>query len=291
MAKRSRLTKLVQALLAAAVLAPCAAHASGVAGDWQPLFHEDQPERVPGPSAGDYAGLPITETARSRGDTWNGSLLTMPERQCVPHPAPYEVRSVGWLRVWENRNPDTTELISIETQQGAYTSRRHIWMDGRAPPPEWALHTWGGFSSGHFEGDVLVVKTINMKQSFVRRNGLPMSDKAVLTERWMRHGDYLLYVSMLEDPIYLTEPFIHSTHYRINLNQQPRAYPCRPAVEVPRESGVVPHEAFKNDGASEEYAKTYGLPLSGVRGGANTALPEFMDTFPHGPPAPFVRAQ
>src|SRR5215471_15651390 len=35
-------------------------------GEWAPRFHEDQPERVPGPPLGDYLGLPINDAARRR---------------------------------------------------------------------------------------------------------------------------------------------------------------------------------------------------------------------------------
>ena len=31
-----------------------------LSGEWNPVFHEDQPERIPGPEIGDYLGLPIT---------------------------------------------------------------------------------------------------------------------------------------------------------------------------------------------------------------------------------------
>ena len=59
-------------------------------GEWAPRFHEDQPERIPGPEIGDYLGLPINDAARLRADSWDASLLTLPdsvpgfsEFQCV----------------------------------------------------------------------------------------------------------------------------------------------------------------------------------------------------------------
>jgi len=58
-----------------------------LAGEWAPRFHEDQPERIPGPDIGDYLGLPITAAARMRADSWDASLLTLPEHQCKPHPS------------------------------------------------------------------------------------------------------------------------------------------------------------------------------------------------------------
>ena len=39
-----------------------------LSGEWNPVFHEDQPERIPGPEIGDYLGLPITDGgAHARG--------------------------------------------------------------------------------------------------------------------------------------------------------------------------------------------------------------------------------
>ena len=55
-------------------------------GEWVARYHEDQPERIPGPELGDYLGLPINDAARLRADSWDASLLTLPEFQCRPYP-------------------------------------------------------------------------------------------------------------------------------------------------------------------------------------------------------------
>src|SRR5438034_3178637 len=68
-------------------------------GEWAPRFHEDQPERIPGPEIGDYLGLPINDAARLRADSWDASLLTLPEHQCKPHPADYSPRGPANLRI------------------------------------------------------------------------------------------------------------------------------------------------------------------------------------------------
>jgi len=54
----------------------------------------------------------------------------------------------------------------------------------------------------------------------VRRNGLPRSDEAMLTEHWMLHGDVLTVATIVYDPVYLTEPFIRTTDYELDLHQQ-----------------------------------------------------------------------
>ena len=61
-----------------------------------------------------------------------------------------------------------------------------------------------------------------------------------------------------------------------NATMQP--YPCVPAVEVPRAKGEVPHHLPGTNPFLEEYAKKHHLPVEAMRGGAETALPEFMKT-------------
>jgi hypothetical protein len=268
------------AVVGAAVLvaSPAAAEAD-LAGYYRPVMHEDQPERGPGPDAGEYMGLPINDAMRSRANTWNGSLLTIPERQCIPHPSTYGFRGVGNLHISDVRDNGTQERVKFETHIVWEAQHREIWMDGRQAPPESALHTWQGFSVGHWEGDVLVVKTSNLKPGWIRRNGLALSDKATMTERFIKHGDYINHVMMVEDPVYLTEPMVKTNLFQAMPNPNMGAYPCRPAIEVPRPPGSVPHNAFRNEDASLEFAQRHHLPIEAVRGGAETALPEFIDRF------------
>ena len=56
-------------------------------------------------------------------------------------------------------------------------------------------------------------------------------------------------------------------------------YPCSPAVEVPREAGDVPHHLPGQNPFLDDYAKKHNIPLEATRGGAETALPEFMKKF------------
>src|SRR5690606_18390059 len=118
-----------------------AAAQTNLVGYWDPIFHEDVDERIPGPSIGDYLGLPINDAARLRADSWDASLLSLPEHQCKPHPSTYGFRGVGTLRVWEERDEDTQQLIAIHTHIQWQEQRRTIWMDGREHPPAHAPHT------------------------------------------------------------------------------------------------------------------------------------------------------
>src|SRR4026208_456910 len=97
------------ALTIALAAAPAAAQVD-FSGEWAPRFHEDQPERVPGPQLGDYLGLPINDAARMRPDNWEASIQTLPERQCRPHSADYIWRGPSNLTIRKEENPLTREI-------------------------------------------------------------------------------------------------------------------------------------------------------------------------------------
>ena len=247
-----------------------------LSGEWAPRFHEDQPERGPGPEIGDYLGLPINDAARLRGDSWDASLLTLPEHQCKPHPSDYGPRGPANLRFWKDVDTATQQIIAWHTHISWQAPERTIWMDGRAHPPEYAAHTWQGFSTGVYEGNILTVTTDHLKIGWIRRNGIPRSDRAVLVEHWIRHGDDLTLVSIVNDPVYLTEPFIRTTNWVLDPTQQIAPYPCEAVVEVDRPLGAVPHHLPGTNTFLSEFPKKYGLPEQATRGGAETTYPEYQ---------------
>jgi hypothetical protein len=250
-----------------------------LSGIWAPVFHEDQPERIPGPDIGDYAGLPITDAARLRAETWDASLLTLPEHQCKPHPSTYGFRGVGNLRIWNVVDEATEQLVSIRTHIQWQEQEREIFLDGRASPPDFAAHTWQGFSRAHWEGNVLVVETDHLKAGWIRRNGLPLSDRARMTERFIRHGNILTHVSIVEDPYYLSEPLVKTNGFQLTTDLTMAPYPCESVTEVPRAEGEVPNILPGRNQYWDDYAKKHNLPIDATRGGAETALPEFMKKY------------
>jgi hypothetical protein len=280
---------LLFAWVAAFAAQPAAAQGILV-GYWDPLYHEDVDERVPGPSANDYAGLPISAAARMRADSWDPGLLAVPEHQCIPHPSSYGFRGVGSLRIWEDRDPETQKVTEIETWIAWQGQHRHIYMDNPPPhPPDYALHTWQGFSTGKWEGDVLVVHTDQYKAGWIRRNGLPLTDRASMVDRFYRHGNILTHVSIVSDPVYLTEPLVKSNEFIYVPNGVMIPYTCRPALEIPRPRGTVPSHLPGQNLYRDEFAITYHVPIEAARGGAETALPEYqerMKKLPPNPPAP-----
>ena len=247
-----------------------------LSGEYAPRFHEDQPERIPGPDVGDYLGLPITDAARLRGESWDASILTLPEHQCKPHPSDYGPRGPANLRLWKEIDRETQRTIAWHTHISWQSPERTIWMDGRPHPPEWAPHTWQGFSTGQWVGDILVVTTSHLKNGWIRRNGIPRSEQSTLTEYWIKHDDGLTLVSVVSDPVYLTEPFVRSTDWVMDPRQQIDPYPCESVVEVPRPKGQVPHHLPGKNPYEKEFSERHKLPLVATKGGPKTTYPEFM---------------
>src|SRR4029450_7411012 len=115
----------------AAAVSPASAQVD-LSGIWAPLFHEAQPAPAPGPERGDYPGLPITDAERLRGESWDASLLTLPEHQCKPHPSTYGFRGVGNLRIWNDADPESGQIVTVHTHIQWMVQKRGLLMDCRA---------------------------------------------------------------------------------------------------------------------------------------------------------------
>jgi len=248
-----------------------------LSGEWDARVHEDQPERGPGPELGDYLGIPINGAARLRGHSHDSSLLAVPEYQCRPHPADYASRH-SEFRIWKTIDPESQEIVAWHTYKRWQAQQRTVWMDGRAHPPEHAPHTWQGFSTGEWMGNILKVTTTHLKTSYLRRNGLPRSDHATLTEHFIRHDDRLTWVSIVDDPIYLTEPYVRTSDYEIDPEQVIGAYPCAYVTEIDRASTSVPHYLPSQNPYVDEFATRHNLPFEATEGGAATMYPEYQRT-------------
>ena len=79
-----------------------------LSGQWNGFYHEDQPDRLPGPELGDYGGLPLNDADRKRAQAWSASILSLPLYQCRVHPVDY-ASSFAQIRVWEDVDPKTQQ--------------------------------------------------------------------------------------------------------------------------------------------------------------------------------------
>ena len=274
---RHRTTALIGALLLLATV-PASAQVSLV-GDWSGRTHED-PTRGSS-ELGDFTGMPVTPQAIAHADAWDESRWTLQERQCIPHSSTWAFRGPAQIRIWEEKDPTTQDVVAIKTFIATFAQTRTIWMDGRPHPGKFAPHTWQGFSTGKWNGNMLTVTTTHLKRFYRRRNGVPESDQVTQTEHFIRHGtNYMTHIMIAEDPVYLTEPMIQSQNFILVSNVAPSNYQthvtCQPDEEIAgRAPGYVPHYLPGTTPYFDEYAKMYGIPWEATRGGAETIYPEY----------------
>ena len=180
------------------------------------------------------------------------------------------------MRMSSTIDPVSQDVTSWHTTLMWMLPRRTIYMDGRARPSPSAQRSWQGFSTGEWEGDMLKVTTTHLKEGWVRRNGVPRSDKATLVEYFIRHGDYLTLVTVVKDPVYLTEAFVRTSNWVADPGFQLSPFSCIPTTEIERPRGAVPHHLPGTNGFLGEFAARHGIPFDATRGGAATMYPDYM---------------
>jgi len=245
---------------------------------------EDGPERAAGPSLVEYLGLPINDQARQWGLAYKSSRLSIPEHECQVHVVSYIHRGPFGARIWEERDPVTHQLIAIHEAINTYEQHRVIWMDGRPHPSPNAPHTWMGFSTGVWEGNMLTITTTHVKPGWYRRSNIPSSDEQTTVEHWVKNGNIWTHTTVTEDPNYLAEPLIKSEDLTLNAN--PNFNPfwnCEYIEEGERKRGEVPSYFPGENPWVAEYAAQHNLPQEVTLGGPETMYPEYrnrMKTLP-----------
>jgi hypothetical protein len=204
---------------------PRAAAPVDLTGNWVSVVTEDWRWRMLTPKKGDYSSVPLNPEGRKVADTWDPANAA--SDGCKAYGAAAIMRVPGRLQItWEN---DTT--LKIETDAGMQT--RLLRFDKSQPP---AARTWQGHSAAEWEripqpggagvslqqgaGRVgaLKVITTNLRAGYLRANGVPYSENTRVTEYFDRQSaygtDWLTVLTIVEDPQYLDQPFITSSHFK-----------------------------------------------------------------------------
>ena len=244
-------------------------------GEWAQLGQEDSPIRGD-INIGNYASLPINDATRMRGDTWDAEQWTMVEHLCHAHPVDYAPRGPSQMRIWSDVDPLTQGVIAYHTIIEYMLPERIIYMDGRPHPPESWPHTWQGFSTGEWVGDMLKVTPTHMKEGYFRRNGIARSENATMTEYFFRDRDALTLVSIVDDPVYLTQPLVWTTDWTYDTARQLSPNFCISSVEIDHPRGWVAFHLPGQNPWLHEFSEMTGIPYEATRGGAETMYPEYQ---------------
>ena len=209
----------------------------------------------------------------------------MVERQCQGWPAFYLVQGPFGLRIWSETDPLKGNVISYTIGGWEDRAPLTIWMDGRPHPSQYAEHKRSGFTTGTWEGNTLVTYTTHMKAGFLRKTGAPSSDESTMTARFYRHGDVLTILAIIEDPIYLAEPWILSKSYQLSETPiSPIGPPCVTTYEGTT-SQTAPHYLPEKNPFVDEMTTKFGVPRDAAIGKPETLYPEYRKTIVPAAPA------
>ena len=212
-------------------------------GTWVSVVTEDWEWRMVTPNKGDADSVPLNAEGRRVTEQWDPSKDGM----CEAYGVAGIMRMPGRLRIsWQD---DYT--LKIETDAGQQTRLLRFANPKAAatkpvaartvPPAQRSLQgesvaEWTGGGAGSIDpftgrGDgpgaqrwgALKVLTANMRPAWLRRNGVPYSDRTVVTEYFTRFthpqaGDWFVVTTTVEDPVYLTGPFITSSNFKKELD-------------------------------------------------------------------------
>jgi hypothetical protein len=213
---------------------PRASAAIDLTGYWVSVVNEDWRWRMVTPPKGDYASVPMNDQARKVADTWDVSK----DGSCQAYGVGGLMRQPMRVNItWEGEN-----VLKIETDAGQQT--RRLLFDRNAPTgaktlqgrsiAEWERPQGGGRGGGTPPpGGNLKVTTTNHTGGWLRKNGVPYSENAVITEYFDRfaapNGDeWFSVTTIVEDPMYLNQPFVTSSHFKKEPDGSKMApAPCR----------------------------------------------------------------
>jgi hypothetical protein len=193
-------------------------------GYWVSIVTEDWRYRMVTAPKGDHPGVPLNAEGNRVANSWDPAKDEAAGEQCKAYGAAGVMRAPGRLHItWAD---DST--MKVETEAGTQTRMFHFSASAVAGAPTrqgdsaagWELAGGGrrGRGAGP-QGGSLKVVTTHMRSGYAMKNGVPYGENAVLTEYFSRTiepgGDsYLIVTSIIEDPQYLTQPFIRSTHFK-----------------------------------------------------------------------------
>lgn len=130
-----------------------------------------------------------------------GRATTDPTAQCIPPGVPRFITMVL-----------PSEILQAEHQLNWYAefgeATMRVYLDGREPPAD-LFPTYNGFTTGVWEGDTLVTRTIGLRgDTLVDTTGVPHSDQLTVTMRMTKlTPDYFEVDVTLDDPVVFYEPW------------------------------------------------------------------------------------
>ena len=192
-------------------------------GYWVSYVTENWRYRMVTPAKGEYRRIPASPAALPIINAWDPVADQRAGNQCKSYGAAAIMSVPGRLHItWQD-----ADTLRIDTDAGTQT--RLFRFTAPAPGGKSASATrptWQGESNARWErvaapdtGGSLRVVTSNLRAGYLRKNGVPYSANAVVTEYYNvlsePSGDtWLIVTNTVDDPEFLTQPFVTSSHFK-----------------------------------------------------------------------------
>jgi hypothetical protein len=235
---RRRLTTLVLFVLAsstalaqgrggqAAAPTPRANAPIDMTGYWVAIISEDWRWRMITPSRGDFPSIPLNMAAQKIAESWDPAKDEAAGEQCKAYGAPGLMRGPTRLHItWVD-----DDTLKLETDYGMQTRLFEFGTTtAAAAKPTWqgtSVAQWVMAGGGRGRGAATAMRygsmksvTTNLRAGYLRKNGVPYSEKTSFTEYWDLHtetnGDqYLVNTNVVNDPAYLQLPWMTALHFK-----------------------------------------------------------------------------
>ncbi len=184
-------------------------------GYWVSYVTENWRYRMVTPAKGEYRRIPSSRAALPLINAWDPAADERAGNQCKSYGAGAIMSVPGRLHItWQD-----ADTLRIDTDAGTQSRLFHFSSHASAP----AARSWQGDSSATWEpaagGGSLRVVTTNLREGYLRKNGVPYSERATVTEHFdvaplADGGRLLLVTTIVDDPLYLTGPYVVSPHFK-----------------------------------------------------------------------------
>jgi len=196
-------------------------------GYWVSYVTENWRYRMVTPAKGEYRRIPASPAAVPLINAWDPAADERAGNQCKSYGAGNIMSVPGRLHVtWQDAN-----TLRIDTDAGTQTRLFHFSQNASAAPSPASTsslaspRSWQGESTATWEpangtdGGSLRVVTSNLRAGYLRKNGVPYSERTTVTEHFdvasLPDGERVLLVTtIVEDPVYLTGPYVVSPHFK-----------------------------------------------------------------------------
>jgi hypothetical protein len=202
---------------------PKAAAPIDLTGYWVSVITEDWRWRMVTAPKGDYTSVPMTAEAKKVADAWDPEADEKAGEQCKAYGAPGLMRIPGRLHItWQDDN-----TLKVDADAGTQTRLLHFgdWKSPGGEPTRQGdtVASWETPRAGRGQpppkAGNLKTLTTRLRPGYLRKNGIPYSDKTTLTEYWdllkQRNGDeWIVITTIVEDPTYIRDKWITSLNFK-----------------------------------------------------------------------------